>query len=130
MASNDGWIGFDLDGTLAVYNPGDGVDTIGAPVPAMVHRLQWYLQAGYDCRIVTARVAVTGERNPEGIADDQLFADRQREMIGAWCLDNVGSVLPVTATKDFRMIRLYDDRAVRIQRNLGEPCCPHHAEHP
>lgn len=34
--SASGWIGVDLDGTLAVYDEWRGVSHIGAPVPAML----------------------------------------------------------------------------------------------
>lgn len=116
-----GWYGVDLDGTLAEYHPGDGVEVIGNPIPAMVERVKTWLLEGRDVRIFTARVGVTGDRNADGIEDDQAFADKQRELIGAWCLDHIGSVLPVTATKDFRMIALWDDRCMQVVANTGIP---------
>lgn len=32
----------------------------------------------------------------------------------------IGRELPVTATKDFAMIELWDDRAVQVRMNTGE----------
>ena len=59
-----GWIGVDLDGTLAEYNGWQGPANIGAPIPAMVERVKAWLEEGRDVRIFTARV---GPRNFCGI---------------------------------------------------------------
>lgn len=110
-----GWIGVDLDGTLAEYEPGspwDGVE-IGPPVPAMVARVRRWLAEGRDVRIFTARAAaVNGSYRPGP------------EVIGAvedWCVAHIGKRLPVTATKDYHMLELWDDRAVQVERNTGRP---------
>lgn len=119
-----GWIGVDLDGTLAHYQPGDGVETIGEPIPAMVLRVQDWLAAGKEVRIVTARVAMTGvENDANGLSDDHNFATSQYIMIRGWTLKHIGQILPVTAAKDFNMIELWDDRAVRVIANTGQRCC-------
>ena len=110
---SDGWIAVDLDGTLAEYEPGspwDGVE-IGPPVPAMVDRVRRWLAAGRDVRVFTARV---------GPVRDAAYP----EIVGAiqdWCLAHVGKILPVTATKDYHMLELWDDRAVQVERNTGRP---------
>jgi hypothetical protein len=54
-----GWIGIDLDGTLAKWGEGYNVDVerIGDPVPSMVGRVKRLLEDGEDVRIFTARVA-------------------------------------------------------------------------
>lgn len=115
----DGWTGVDLDGTLAYYESGHPIEHIGLPIPTMVERVKQWLVDGVEVRIFTARVAETGERNPEGVKDDGPFAQQQRALIEAWCREHIGTVLPVTATKDFRMIALYDDRCVQVERNTG-----------
>lgn len=51
-----GYIGVDLDGTLAEYH-GWGDDSIGAPVPKMLARVKKWLAEGQEVRIVTARVS-------------------------------------------------------------------------
>ena len=114
-----GWIGVDLDGTLAHYN-GWANGQIGEPVPAMIERVKMWLEEDRDVRIFTARVAVSGGYSLEShkFADVQ-FADEQRELIGEWCLKHIGRVLPVTATKDFSCIEIYDDRAWRVEMNTG-----------
>jgi hypothetical protein len=104
---NGGWVGFDLDGTLAVYDGWKGVEHVGAPVPPMVAIARDFLAAGVPIRIVTARVSV-----PEQ-------ADAARAAIEAWCLEHLGVVVPVTCTKDFQMLVLYDDRAISVQKNTG-----------
>lgn len=104
---DEGWIGVDLDGTLARYVSGDfkGVDTIGEPIPAMVERVKQWLADGRDVRIFTARVANHGEA---AIAP-----------IRRWCREHLGRELPVTNVKDHQMWELYDDRAVQVEANTG-----------
>jgi len=99
-----GWIGVDLDGTLANYSHWEGEEHIGAPVPAMVSRVKAWLNAGEDVRIFTARVA-------NGPA--------QLEHIKRWCLEHLGRILPITNVKDFGMAILWDDRCVQVGMNTG-----------
>jgi hypothetical protein len=115
-----GWIGVDLDGTLAEYGVGHNINTIGAPVPAMATRVKEWLARGYDVRIVTARVGCTGHYvDLSGRHDDDDFATQQRRLIEDWCEKHLGQRLPVTATKDFAMLALYDDRAIQVEMNTG-----------
>lgn len=114
-----GWIGVDLDGTLA--HLGVPVTDIGAPVPVMVRRVKAWLAEGRDVRIMTARVATSGLRVVDnGLVDDSAFAAEQRPLIEAWCLQHIGCILPLTATKDFMMAEIWDDRAVQVVANTGE----------
>lgn len=100
-----GWIGVDLDGTLAHYDGWVGVESIGAPVPAMVERVKGWLEEGRDVRIFTARV-----HEPAAIP-----------FIQEWCAAHFGVVLPVTNKKDFTMLELWDDRVVQVEPNTGRP---------
>jgi hypothetical protein len=104
-----GWVGFDLDGTLAVQEPWMGPDQIGAPVPAMVERCQQYLRDGVPVKIMTARMS---EPSP-------VVRDRVLRAIHEWTQLYVGQALPATNIKDYGMIRLYDDRAVQVEHNTG-----------
>lgn len=113
------WIGVDLDGTLAVWDDTrDSLYQIGPPIPAMLARVKRWLAAGQDVRIFTARVGACGEQSPRAL-DDQGFADSQRTLVEAWCLEHIGQVLRVTATKDFQMIEYWDDRGVQVETNTG-----------
>ena len=105
--SDRGWIGVDLDGTLAEYHGWKGAEHIGKPVQAMVDRVDAWLDANQDVRIFTARVA----DDPDGSA---------RGPIERWCLDVFGFLLPITNVKDYGMVELWDDRAVCVERNTGE----------
>ena len=116
-----GWHGVDLDGTLAHYLPGDGVASIGAPIPRMVERILDWLERGEEVRIVTARVGACNAVNSEGIGDSAVFAGLQRVMIEDWCLEHIGHKLPVVCSKDFQMIDLWDDRAIQVGQNTGKP---------
>lgn len=117
-----GWIGVDLDGTLAFYDGWHGPRHIGKPIPAMVERVQNWLREGRDVRIFTARVGGTGDYVPESKQrDSDDFAELQRDVIGEWCEKHIGARLPVTATKDYGMTELWDDRAVQVVPNTGQP---------
>lgn len=105
------WIGYDMDGTLSFYDHNSGLEPIGAPIPKMVAHLRRKRDAGYAVRIVTARVAHT---------NSDAFIAHQTALVQRWCLEHLGEVLPVTAEKDFGMIKLYDDRASQVLTNRGE----------
>lgn len=109
MAEQRGWVGVDLDGTLAVYDKWRGIEHIGEPIPAMVKYVQELIEAGVDVRVFTARCQ-------EG--------QRAVELIAVWCLRHIGHVLPITATKDFGMVFLIDDRAVAVEKNTGRLLSP------
>lgn len=109
------WIGVDFDGTLAVYDGWKGPDLLGSPIPLMVDRVKKWLAEGADVRIVTARVG------PRPLSPDDLanFQAHQKWLIQDWCLRHIGQKLPVTATKDFQMSALWDDRAIQVVPNSG-----------
>ena len=108
MTESKGWIAVDLDGTLAVYDTWRGVEHIGAPIAPMVERVKQWLIQGRDVRIFTARVY--GVENPD---------NRILDIIARWCELHIGVRLPVTCTKDYDMIVLYDDRCVQVETNTG-----------
>lgn len=108
-----GWVGVDLDGTLALYMGWQGLNHIGDPIPLMVDRVKRWLANGTDVRIMTARVARSEYRpNEEDV-------EVTRCAIKAWCLKHLGAELPITNQKDFAMLELWDDRAVQVVPNTG-----------
>lgn len=109
-----GWIGVDLDGTLAEYHGWS--DFIGVPIPAMVDRAKQWLAEGEDVRILTARGTGAGSKHNA----------EQLNNITMWCKANLGRVLPVTDRKDVHMRVLYDDRAVGVEPNTGRLLSPAH----
>ena len=117
----NGWIGVDLDATLAYYDGFKGPEHIGDPVPAMVERVKKWLAEGREVRIFTARVGCTDLINKDGTRDNAAFAAQARTAIEAWSLKHIGVKLPVTAVKDFGMVALWDDRCVQVQPNTGMP---------
>lgn len=116
--SASGWIGVDLDGTLAHYDEWKGWHHIGAPIPAMVARVCKWLEEGRDVRIFTARVSHDG--TSKRMVESQLAMLR----VMNWCEQHFGRPLPVTCTKDIAMVELWDDRAVQVRTNTGEPVDP------
>lgn len=111
--SEKGWIGVDLDATLAYYDGWKGAEHIGDPVPKMLERVKKWLEEGIEVRIFTARVSGDGRA---GIPTAEV-----RKAIEDWCEKHVGRKLAVTCTKDFHMRELWDDRCVQVQPNTGEP---------
>ena len=106
-----GWIGVDLDGTLARHD-GKQSNRIGEPIPAMVERVKMWLREGRDVRIVTARAARTSFH---------IFHYRaEKAQVEQWCLEPIGQVLQIQAHKDYFLIELWDDRAVQVQMNTGK----------
>ena len=101
-----GWIGVDLDGTLADTSKPPVLGSIGPPVEKMVARIRKWIEEGIEVRIVTARVAWNADQVP---------------MIGAYLHAFVTDKdLIITAFKDYEMLELWDDLAVQVVRNTGE----------
>lgn len=115
--ANPGWIGVDLDCTLAEYtgwkpivSPSTSTSPvelglIGPPVQPMLDRVKGWLADGIEVRIFTARVS---DGRPETV-----------KQIQDWCLQHIGVSLQVTNVKDLDMWCLFDDRAVAIEPNTG-----------
>ena len=101
----NGWIGVDLDGTLAECVSGQDPFTIGAPVPLMYQRVLYWVRTGRTVKIFTAR------------AGDE----KQRRLIEQWCKYHGLPKLEITDRKDFGMLALWDDRAVGVVPNMGIP---------
>lgn len=109
-----GWVGVDLDGTLASYPEGyhRSPTEVGPPIPATVALVKSLLEKGVTVKIFTARAS---RRKGRGPLVDYLI----KTSIGWWCYEHLGRVLEVTNEKDENMIALIDDRAVGIERNTG-----------
>lgn len=105
--SVSGWIGVDLDGTLAQYGGWKGADHIGEPIPAMLERVKGWLSEGVEVRIFTARVSIDEDGSVERAIQD-------------WCEQHIGHRLAVTCRKDYAMVELWDDRAIQVIPNTGE----------
>ena len=101
-----GWIGVDLDATLAHYDGWKGKNSpIGEPIPKMLARVKRWLRKGRTVKIFTARAD----------GDDGT----QEKLIKEWCKEHVGQELEVTNVKTRSMYELWDDRAVSVQKNTG-----------
>jgi len=107
-AHHPGWIGVDLDGTLAHYDHFEGVGIIGEPIPLMVDRVKAWLNQNREVRILTARAASNNEHRDEEI-----------KAIAEWTTKHLGQQLVVTSEKDQHMEALYDDKAVQVVKNQG-----------
>lgn len=129
-----GWYGFDLDGTLAVYDGWKGIGHIGAPVAPMVALVRELHRRGEVVKVLTARVSPRPE--PETVPNPywenhwcvqdpvtQTWAMKTpwtaREVIQEWCYRNIGFVPEITHEKDYAMLYLFDDRCVQVEPNTG-----------
>ncbi len=101
VENSPGWIGVDLDHTLAVYR--SNYPTIGEPVPRMLARVKRWLDQGIEVRIFTARAGWPG----------------QEELIQDWCENHGLPRLQVTNVKTMDCFQIWDDRAVRVERDTG-----------
>lgn len=106
-----GWIAVDFDGTLAEYDTYNGPDHCGKPIPLMVLRVKGWIDAGWEVRVFTARVA---SLHPQ----DEV--DAARKAISEWCARHIGVVLKVTSEKDHEMVELWDDRAVAVVHGVPQ----------
>jgi len=106
--TQNGWMGVDLDGTLAYHDPQRGIDPIGKPIEAMLFRVQQWLEAGVEVRIFTARAAQT-----------ELIDPVKKWLIQAGLPD-----LAVTNRRDYDLLQIWDDRAIQLETNTAELLTP------
>lgn len=99
-----GWIGVELDGTLALCESPQSMSRIGEPVSKMRMRVQQWLMVGIDVRLFTARAA----------------DEKQIPLIEAWLKEHRMAGMKITDRKDFGMSQFWDDRAVHVVSNRGE----------
>jgi len=107
-SSPSGWIGVDLDGTLAHYDPDRGIHHIGKPIEPMVFRIKQWLEAGVEVRIFTARAS-----------EEDLIPP-----VKTWLTQQGLPALAVTNQKDFDLLQLWDDRVIQLETNTAELLTP------
>lgn len=123
-----GWIGVDLDGTLAHYEHFVAPNVIGASIPLMVERVKNWLAEGQQVKIFTARVypyAIDKDQRSENCriksyCEQWVASYGAYKAIQNWCEMHIGQTLEVTCAKDYHMYLLYDDRAVQVIPNTGK----------
>jgi len=106
--TDEGWIGVDLDGTLAHDTGWHGPDQIGPPIPEMMERVRNWLRDRRRVKIFTARATIPQQIPP----------------IREWLRQQGLPELEVTNVKDFDMIECWDDRAVEVITNTGRVANP------
>ena len=141
-----GWYGFDLDGTLAVYDKWEGIDHIGEPVKPMVDLIKRMHAEGKVVKILTARVPPRANMEykvrekcapPDYVstadfsclsANAKTWVENMylnldtwgaREFVIDWCLEHLGFLPEITHEKDRLMLELYDDRVKQVVPNEG-----------
>jgi hypothetical protein len=115
----EGWIGVDFDGTLVEYHGANNTTVSNfKPIEPMVRRIRCWLEQGVDVRIVTARVGAISPAY-ETQRNHSIRIQEQTKMIQDITEVLFNRRLPVTASKDYLMIELWDDRAVQVEFNTG-----------
>lgn len=113
------WIGVDLDGTLAHYDEWKAWNVLGAPIAPMVERVRAWLAEGVTVKIVTARANAEAHEHYCVLTGEKFTTPQMISVIQNWTEKHIGQRLPVTCSKDFNMLELWDDRAVQIILNTG-----------
>ena len=108
-----GWVGCDLDGTLAKYDGFKGWDNIGEPIQKTVDLVKSIMDQGVEVRILTARASTVSR------AINSLSFEQVEEVIQKWTLKHLGVKLRVVTEKDAFMYFFIDDSAVQIEKNTG-----------
>jgi hypothetical protein len=112
---------FDLDGTLAVYDPMKSI--IGEPITSMVTLAKQYIEHGYVVKIFTARASPYFKALLNPVRDPGILRDlylTQITPVEEWCVKHIGQRLEVTCMKDFDVVGIFDDRAHRVVHNEGK----------
>ncbi len=103
----EAWLAIDFDGTLSEdigeYDS-HGFAKPGPPVPLMLERVQRWIKEGRTVKILSARA-----HDPENV-----------KIVHDWLSAHGLPKLEVVANKDSKMIALYDDRAITVERNTGK----------
>lgn len=116
------WYGFDLDGTLAVYNGWEGIDHIGKPIKPMCDLAKRLHAEGKLVKIVTARVAprkIGGRTQEQYVNMGRGTRFYARWFVQEWAAENLGFRPEITHQKDHLMLWLFDDRTVQVEPNTG-----------
>lgn len=108
-----GWVGFDLDRTLAYYSL-EQKELIGEPIPHILELVKKLIHEGKDVRIFTARANIDSYNGNHNLLEYHL------QLIREWCNTHIGKVLPITCSKDFNTEKIYDDIAVHVIPNKGK----------
>jgi DNA-directed RNA polymerase beta subunit len=103
-ADYQGWVGFDLDGTLAYSEDGEfSKDKVGKPIEDMLELARGLVASGARIKIFTARAA-----------------DKENlPAVEAWLEEHGLGGTEITNVKDPGMRTLFDDRAMRVAKNKG-----------
>ena len=80
-----------------------------SPIKPMVDRVKKWISAGFQVRIVTARVSPVDPALP----GDQVV------LIERWCLEHIGQYLRIQYWKGPGMIEIWDDKNVAVERDTG-----------
>lgn len=109
------WIGFDFDGTIAHTVKGKfKPEHIGEPIPKMIFLLKQYINDGKEVKIFSARVSTNGT------IPSIYNALLSRFYMNKWCIKHIGRKIDIVCQKDFLMVKLYDDLAIRVIKDTGE----------
>ncbi|MEM8550525.1 MAG: hypothetical protein AAGF10_07020 [Verrucomicrobiota bacterium] len=108
------WLGVGLDGTLAYSDGPIDPQMIGAPIADMVARVTDWIEHGHTVKVFTPRAA-----DEAGVA-----------LVEAWLKQHGLPEMEVTCEKDLHMLELWDNRAIQVIANTGQPVGESRVERP
>lgn len=114
-----GYIGVDLDGTLAEWTEWCKWSQIGVPIPEMVERVQGWLAEGHEVVVFTARLHEPDLEEVCLTTGERYTSDMMCSVIGDWTEEHVGTRLRATNIKHWKMFEFWDDRCVQVVTNTG-----------
>lgn len=114
VGTGSGWIGVDLDGTLAEYHGSSSHNVLGTPIKPVIEHVRRLLAEGVRVKIFTARVSPITD-----FFGNVVVNKEEREKIEQYCVLHLGRKLEITCCKDYGMIELIDDRAIQVVPNRG-----------
>ena len=91
-----GWIGVDLDNSLAEQPEPFKPLIIGKPIAQMVKRVKCAIEDGVEIKVFTARLA------------DEILKDKIKLLIRVWTLEHIGVPLEATNEKDPGLYEIWD----------------------
>lgn len=113
---NSRWIGVDFDGTISRDRDfRSSPYELGEPIPSMINRIKGWIAEGYTVKLLTARMNPVSHT---GITRDIV---KMEALLKQWCLKHIGTELECVMAKDGLMEVLWDDRAIQVVRDIGDP---------
>ena len=99
----------DFDGTLMDQPSSFDPKTVGLPIWRMVNRVRDMLSSGKKVCIFSASVTPGSKKESK----------KRVKLINEFCIRYFGRELPIANVKSSNMVRIWDNKAIHVQKNTG-----------